>query len=95
MYAEALAYLTCPRDPEARLGLEAGARRVPDGGSVRGRLRCPACGARYAIGDGLADLLGPRALPASPAPRTNRLSATARAYARMFGRLGWCVLISR
>lgn len=82
MYAEALAYLTCPRHPEARLGLEAGARRAPDGEIVRGRLRCPACGTRYAIVDGVADLLGPLALPDSPAQLTNALSATAWAYER-------------
>jgi SAM-dependent methyltransferase len=82
MYSEALGYLTCPRDPEARLGLEERARRAADGEVVRGRLRCPACGAHYAVEDGVADLLGPLALPDSPAQAANFLPATAWAYER-------------
>jgi SAM-dependent methyltransferase len=82
MYAEALGYLTCPRDPEVGLGLEEGARRAADGEIVRGWLRCPACGARYAIDAGVADLLGLRALPPSLTQAVNFLSVTAWGYER-------------
>ncbi|HMQ30335.1 MAG TPA: class I SAM-dependent methyltransferase [Chloroflexaceae bacterium] len=82
MYAEALEYLTCPRDAEARLELGSGARRAGDGELVAGQLRCPACGAIYRIEGGVADLLGPLALPDSPAQLANYLPPTAWGYER-------------
>lgn len=82
MYPEALALLTCPRDPEARLTLDPGPRRAADGAVVAGRLRCPACGSRYSVDGGVADLLGPLALPDSPAQLANFLPATAWGYER-------------
>lgn len=82
MYPEALAYLTCPRHPAAPLALQPGARHAPDGEIVAGRLRCPACRARYPIAGGIADLLGPLALPDSPAQLTNSLAPAAWAYER-------------
>lgn len=84
MYPEALDFLTCPRDPEARLALEPGARRAADGELLSGRLRCPACGAAYAVAGGVADLLGPRALPDSPAQLVNALPPTVWAYERLW-----------
>ncbi|NTU81539.1 MAG: methyltransferase domain-containing protein [Chloroflexales bacterium] len=82
MYIEALAYLTCPRDPEAPLELERGVRLAADGELLAGRLRCPACGARYPIDGGIADLLGPRALPDSIVQVTNFLPPIAWGYER-------------
>ena len=84
MYPEALALLTCPRHPEARLGLDPGARHAADGAVLRGRMRCSACGARYPIRGGILDLLGPRALPDSLAQLTNYLSMTAWGYERLW-----------
>ncbi|MBX0330810.1 methyltransferase domain-containing protein [Oscillochloris sp. ZM17-4] len=84
MYPEAFDYLTCPRHPEARLALEAGARYAVDGAILRGRVRCPTCGARYRIAAGILDLLGPLALPDSPAQLTNYLPLTAWGYERIW-----------
>jgi len=85
MYLDALDHLTCPRHPEARLALLAGARIARDGAVERGRLRCPACGRVYPIAGGIADLLGP-APPDSPAQLTNYLPPTAWAYERLWRR---------
>lgn len=82
MYPEALGHLACPRHPASPLALEPGARSADDGEIVAGRLRCPACRARYTIADGIPDLLGPLALPDSPAQLTNYLAPTAWAYER-------------
>jgi SAM-dependent methyltransferase len=81
MYPEALTYLTCPTAPTLPLTLEPGARTAPDGAIEHGWLRSPN-GARYAIHDGVADLLGSAAHPDSPAQFTNYLPPTAWAYER-------------
>lgn len=82
MYPEALAYLTCPKDQTTRLELAPGARQEAGGALVSGRLRCSACGASYQIDGGVLDLLGPLALPDSPAQLTNFLAPTAWGYER-------------
>lgn len=82
MYPEALDYLACPRHPQSRLALAEGADRARDGAFVAGALVCPSCRARYRIIDGVADLLGPLALPDSPAQLTNYLPITAWGYER-------------
>jgi SAM-dependent methyltransferase len=82
MYPEALDYLTCPRHPAAPLALEPGARSGAGGAILAGSLRCPECRARYPISGGIPDLLGPLALPDSPAQLTNYLAPTAWAYER-------------
>jgi SAM-dependent methyltransferase len=81
MYPEALRFLTCPRHPVVPLALEPGARHAGDA-VLAGRLRCPTCRRRYPIADGVPDLLGPLALPDSPAQLTNYLAPTAWAYER-------------
>jgi SAM-dependent methyltransferase len=82
MYPEALAHLACPRHADTLLLLEDGARREADGEIVAGALRCSVCQRRYSIRDGIPDLLGPLALPDSPAQLTNYLPPTAWAYER-------------
>lgn len=84
MYPEALAYLGCPRHPQARLLLEAGARADAEGAILRGRARCPTCGAAYRIAGGILDLLGPGYLPRSPAQLANDLPLTAWGYERLW-----------
>jgi SAM-dependent methyltransferase len=84
MYPEALAYLTCPRHPEVGLALADGAQFANNGELVAGQLRCPDCGASYAIVDGVADLLGAQGLPDSPAQLTNALPVTAWGYERLW-----------
>ena len=80
MYSEALAHLTCPRHPEQQLAIEQPI--TVDDEIVGGSLRCPICAACYPIKHGIADLLGPRALPDSLAQLTNYLPPTAWAYER-------------
>lgn len=82
MYPEALSYLACPRHQRPPLELLPGARRADDGELVAGGLRCPVCAAVYPIVDGVPDLLGPHALPDSPAQLANALPLTAWAYER-------------
>lgn len=82
MYPDAVVYLRCPLHRDAPLELEPGGREGRGGELVRGRLRCPACGARYPIEGGVADLLGPLALPDSPAQVANFLPPTAWGYER-------------
>jgi len=82
MYPDALAYLTCPRHPEAPLTRVAATRHAADGEVVTGALACPSCDARYLINNGILDLLGPHVLPDSPAQLTNYLPITAWAYER-------------
>jgi SAM-dependent methyltransferase len=84
MYPAALRHLTCPRHPDALLALEPGAAHARDGEIVRGRLRCPRCGARYPIAAGIADLLGAGVWPGSPAQLTNYLPLTAWGYERLW-----------
>ena len=82
MYPEALAYVTCPHDPEATLRLASRARWSADGEIISGRLRCPMCGTRYWINGGVADLLGPLAMPATLVQLLNDLPPTAWGYER-------------
>lgn len=82
MYPEALDYLSCPAHPHTRLLLEPNAVRDDRGAIVSGKLRCPLCNALFAIDEGVADLLGPWALPNSPAQAVNYLPPTAWAYER-------------
>lgn len=84
MYPQALTQLTCPSDPAAPLSLEPGSTTASDGAVLHGTLRCPTCGASYRIRNGIADLLGPRHLPDSPAQLTNFLPVTAWAYERLW-----------
>lgn len=84
MYAEALEFLRCPRHTDAPLALERGARYDGDGSIRRGRLRCPICRACYPIDGGILDLLGPLALPRSPAQIVNYLPPTAWGYERLW-----------
>lgn len=84
MYPEALAYLGCPRHPQARLTLEGGARADGDGAILTGRARCPSCGAAYQIVDGILDLLGPDYASRSPAQIVNELPVTAWGYERLW-----------
>lgn len=83
MYPEALAQITCPSHPAARLSLEPGSTADADA-ILAGSLRCPTCQARYRIREGIADLLGPLSLPDSPAQLTNALPVTAWAYERLW-----------
>lgn len=84
MYPESLAFLTCPRHPEVRLVLDAGARYAADGAILRGQMGCAVCGARYPIHDGILDLLGPRSLPDSLTQFINSLALTAWGYERLW-----------
>ncbi|NNJ13011.1 methyltransferase domain-containing protein [Chloroflexales bacterium ZM16-3] len=84
MYPESLKFLTCPRHADTPLALERGARADVGGAILRGRMRCPACGARYVIRDGILDLLGPLALPNSPTQLVNYLAVTAWGYERLW-----------
>lgn len=81
MYRELLSFLVCPRHPARRLVLRPGSR-TRHGELVAGSLVCAACGARYPIVDGVADFVGPFALPDSPAQLVNALSVAAWAYER-------------
>lgn len=80
MYPELLPALACPGHPDTPLALQRGARAVR-GELLSGALRCPACGARYPIVDGVPDLLG-LTLPSSPAQLVNALPIAAWAYER-------------
>jgi SAM-dependent methyltransferase len=82
MYQDALGYLTCPRHQTTRLELLPGAHRAADGELIAGELRCSGCTRAFPLRDGIADLLGPRVLPDSPAQLTNYLPITAWAYER-------------
>lgn len=84
MYPQALAQITCPNHPATPLFLEAGPTTAADDAVLDGTLRCPTCRARYHIRNGIADLLGPRHLPDSPAQLTNILPLTAWAYERIW-----------
>ncbi|WP_129631667.1 class I SAM-dependent methyltransferase [Candidatus Oscillochloris fontis] len=84
MYLEALPFLGCPLHPAAGLVLVEIRTTAPDGAILRGRMRCSQCGRRYSINDGVLDLLGPLALPGSPAQFTNALALTAWGYERFW-----------
>ncbi len=82
MYPKALSLLCCPHHPDTRLALEPGAHRAPDGELIAGWLRCPTDSQRYRVREGIPDLLGPTALPFSPAQVVNYLPPAAWAYER-------------
>jgi SAM-dependent methyltransferase len=84
MYPEALQNLTCPLHPAERLTLEQQVYLDSDGAVLHGWLCCPACNRRYHIRDGIADLLGWRAFPNSPAQLVNYLPPAAWAYERLW-----------
>jgi ubiquinone/menaquinone biosynthesis C-methylase UbiE/uncharacterized protein YbaR (Trm112 family) len=84
MYPEALLNLACPHHPAERLTLEQQAYLDSDGAVLQGWLCCPTCNRRYRIRDGIADLLGWRAFPISPAQLVNYLPPAAWAYERLW-----------
>ncbi|MCU0491626.1 MAG: methyltransferase domain-containing protein [Chloroflexaceae bacterium] len=64
------------------LHLAPGATTNADGIVEHGTLTCATCTTRYPIRNGIADLLGPLALPTTPAQLTNYLPPTAWLYER-------------
>ncbi len=84
MYPEALTHLRCPNCLDIPLTSAAGARLALDGAIIQGQLYCERCRASYGINHGIADLLGSRALPDSPAQATNYLPITAWGYERLW-----------
>ncbi|EFO81063.1 Methyltransferase type 11 [Oscillochloris trichoides DG-6] len=84
MYPEALAYLRCPRHPAVPLVLEERRLTAADGAILRGGMRCAQCRRRYPITEGILDLLGPLALPATATQLTNALPLTAWGYERVW-----------
>jgi len=84
MYPEALTHLRCPDCLDIPLILAAGARLARNGEITHGELHCERCPASYSIDRGIADLLGSRARPDSPAQVTNYLPITAWGYERLW-----------
>ncbi len=82
MFPEALLYLRCPQHHTVQLELQPGADIDREGAYVSGALCCPTCATRFAIVDGVVDMLGPWAVPRDLAQVVNYLPPTAWAYER-------------
>ncbi|NCC36583.1 MAG: methyltransferase type 11, partial [Chloroflexia bacterium] len=82
MYVEALEYLACPQHPEMLLELIEGAEYDDQGELITGELRCPTCGMRATIREGLVDILGTPLMPESIAQLANVLPVAAWGYER-------------
>ncbi|PDV98078.1 class I SAM-dependent methyltransferase [Candidatus Chloroploca asiatica] len=82
MYVEALEYLACPQHPEVLLELIEGAEYDDQGELITGELRCPTCGMRATVREGLVDVIGTPLMPESIAQLANVLPVAAWGYER-------------